>query len=140
MVERPKLPAGLKVLVVEDEYLIAANLCKELSERGVAPVGPFGCLGRALEEVESGRTIDAAILDINIGGRSAYPLADRLVAFGIPFVFGTGYDNWTIPERFLAITRLEKPLDPDTIITNLATLHRCQPAAESWMSCKLSSP
>lgn len=126
MVECCEAPDGLKVLVVEDEYLIATNLCQDLAMHGCLPIGPFGCLVRASEELESGRAIDAAILDINIGGRPVFPVAERLATRDIPFVFATGYDDWSIPDAFIHIQRLEKPLDAETLIETLVALQARQ--------------
>ena len=99
--------AGKRVLVVEDEYYIAADLRQMLDEEGAVVVGPAGCLqdGVALAVPP----LDAALLDVNLHGESSFALADRLEADAVPYMFLTGYDAWAIPERFGAVPRLTKP-------------------------------
>jgi hypothetical protein len=55
--------------------------------------------------------VDFAVLDINLAGTSAYPIADTLARSGIPFAFVSGFEKSIIPERFVGITVFEKPLD-----------------------------
>src|SRR5262249_55134475 len=81
---------GNHVLVVEDEALVAMVVTDALMELGYEVVGPFGRPSDALAAIKSG-PIDAAVLDINLAGTMVYPVADELVARGIPFVFVTGY-------------------------------------------------
>ena len=97
------------ILVVEDEYLLAADLQSGLSEAGAIVIGPVGTLESALEAIRAGEHIDGVILDVNLSGVLAYPIADFLAQLGVPFVFTTGYDQDTIPSRFEHIPRCEKP-------------------------------
>jgi len=83
--------AGRRILVVEDEALLAAQLVRDLRELGCVPVGPAATLAEALRMATSETAVDAAVLDINIGGRPSWTVADVLAERGIPFVFASGY-------------------------------------------------
>ena len=105
---------GRRILVVEDEYFLADDLARTLGRQGVEVVGPVGTLDAAVRLAED-ETIDCAILDINLRGEMAFPVADRLDAAGIPFVFATGYSRAVIPDRFSAVPHLEKPLETERV-------------------------
>jgi CheY-like chemotaxis protein len=81
-----------RILVVEDEPLVAMLLEDMMSDLGFEVVGPALRFERAVELVES-EALDAAILDVNLGDRRSYPVAEMLVARGVPFVFATGYGS-----------------------------------------------
>ena len=98
---------GARVLVAEDEYSIAMCVAEYLEMQGVHVVGPAGNLA-ALDELVDSAKLDAALLDINLGGELVYPLADRLAAAGVPFVLTSGYDD-NIPSRFSGTPRCGKP-------------------------------
>ena len=100
---------GLKVLVVEDEMLIAAEMEATLEDLGCEVVGPFARVGPALQALETTR-VDAAVLDVNVRGEMIFPVAERLRADGVPMVFCTGYaDLPNIPEPLQGKARLSKP-------------------------------
>jgi CheY-like chemotaxis protein len=103
-----------RVLVVEDEYLVAMDMSAYLEAAGAHVVGPASNVRAALEAVEQ-MELDGAILDVNLRGEMAYPVADALVARGIPFVFTTGYDAHAVPARFAGVKRCEKPTTPEAI-------------------------
>jgi CheY-like chemotaxis protein len=105
---------GLRILVVEDEFLLAMEVEATLSSFGCAVAGPFAKLAKALDAVH-GYTLDGAVLDINLNGEMVYPLADLLHSRGVPFLFLTGYAASDIPERFRGFHRLQKPLHPYTL-------------------------
>ncbi|MFD2816708.1 response regulator [Paracoccus aerius] len=109
-----------RILVVEDEYLPAMVLQRMLQELGAIVLGPVARLGDALEMIRSEPSIDAAVLDINLGGETAFPAADLLMEQGVPFVFTTGYDETATPERFASTVTLQKPIDISRIVTILA--------------------
>jgi CheY-like chemotaxis protein len=104
--------AGRRVLVVEDEYLLATKMMGALAELGVETIGPAGTVKRALELVEHGGHLDGAVLDIKLRGRMVFPVAEALRARGVPFVFTTGYNEHAIPDRYKDVARCEKPSDP----------------------------
>jgi CheY-like chemotaxis protein len=100
-----------RVLIVEDESLLAMELEQVLQAEGYATIGPCNSLKLAAE-VSRKETIDLAVLDINLNGEMVYPLADKLSAQGIPFILMTGYDTSNLPERFQSASRVSKPFDP----------------------------
>jgi CheY-like chemotaxis protein len=101
---------GRRLLIVEDEYLIAADLAGTLVNGGAEVIGPVGSVADALALI-SADAPDGAILDINLGEERAYSIADELRERGVPFVFATGYEAWVIPEAYRDIPRCEKPID-----------------------------
>ena len=111
---------GRRLLLVEDEYMIAADLALSLEHYGVEVVGPAGSVEDALALIEADRAIDAAVLDINLGGERVYPVAEALVRRGVPFVFATGYDAWAVPPAYAEAPRCEKPVDVGALARLLA--------------------
>lgn len=110
---------GLRILVIEDEYLLANALEGRLQDLGCEVLGPVGSLDEALALIRSEAPFDGAIVDINLGRAMAYPAADMLMGHGIPFLFTTGYDDSMIPDRFGSILRLKKPFDIGRIVQAL---------------------
>jgi len=113
----PDTPLGLSgntVMVVEDEALVALAMSELLTELGYAVLGPFGRVADAAA-VMAQRRIDAAILDINLGGEMVYPLADMLEARGIPFVYVTGYGIESVDPRYENVPVLQKPIERDVL-------------------------
>jgi len=123
---RPEISLrGHRVLVVEDEFFIADDLAQRLSAHGAVLVGPVPTLEIALALVNSADRIDAAVVDINLKGEVAFPLADTLQARGVPFVFATGYDTSAIPARYQHIPCWVKPYRLEELIHALpALIHR----------------
>jgi CheY-like chemotaxis protein len=113
MSEARNLPLqGRRLLIVEDDFLIAWDLASSLEDHGISVVGPTGSVEEALDLVESqGERLDAAVLDINLRDQRVYPVANALAARGVPFVFTTGYDAVAIPEPYSSALRCEKPVD-----------------------------
>lgn len=101
---------GRRILLVEDDYMMAQDLANELQGAGVDVLGPVPDIRGALALLDAGPAPDGAILDINLGGEMVYSLADTLQERDIRFVFATGYEGWSIPERYRNLPRLEKPL------------------------------
>lgn len=100
--------AGRRVLVVEDEMLVAMNLEDDLLSLGYHVVGPAMRLEAALELARSAE-IDVAVLDINLHGGRSYPVATLLQERGVPFVFATGYGHTEQIDAFAKVTTLTKP-------------------------------
>lgn len=121
--------AGRRVLLVEDDYMIADVLCQELEGAGAEILGPVPDVQAALELLAAGGAIDAAVLDVNLGGEMVWPVADALLARGVPFVFATGYDRAAIPARYARVACCEKPVGPDAIARALARQARREPGA-----------
>lgn len=110
---------GCRVLVVEDEFLIADELAGELESAGAQVLGPIGHLEGALALACGEGTIDAAVLDLNLGGVEVFPLADLLIERGVPVVFSTGYDAASLPPRFAAVPTCLKPVSISALVTAL---------------------
>jgi PAS domain S-box-containing protein len=111
--EKPTLPvrlkAGNRILLVEDEILVAMMMRDIMSELGFEVLGPYGRLAEAMvAAVHEG--IDAGIIDVNLGGEFVYPVADVLLARDIPFVFVTGYGVESIDGRFARVPIIKKPV------------------------------
>jgi CheY-like chemotaxis protein len=101
--------SGLRVLLVEDENLVALLLEDMLAELGHTVVGPVARLDKALETAQR-EAFDVAILDVNINGEEAYPIAEVLASRGIPFVFSTGYGKKTLRAPY-SDRPLQKPFE-----------------------------
>jgi DNA-binding response OmpR family regulator len=119
--ERAAAPlAGLHVLVVEDNYFIATEMCRALRAAGAEIVGPARDLETGLGAIRAER-IDCAVLDINLHGLMAFQLATQLRARGIPAIFATGYDASVLPDELADAILLEKPVDMTTLCRAIAT-------------------
>lgn len=103
--------AGCRVLLVEDDYLIAKAMGTEFGALGAEVIGPAGSVESALELIAT-HELDAAVLDINLYEVMSYPVAEALLARGVPFVFATGYDKAALPERYAHVPHCEKPVEP----------------------------
>ena len=106
--------AGKRILVAEDEFLVALVVEGTLQSIGCTVLGPFADLAEATE-VATREQVDAAVLDINLRGEMVYPLAEYLDAHGIPFVFTTGYAIKDVPEHFRVFDCLRKPVSKRTL-------------------------
>jgi CheY-like chemotaxis protein len=112
---------GRRLLVVEDEYLVADDFALRLEDAGAIVVGPAASVQDALELVKTeGATLDAAVLDVNLAGELVYPVADELASRGVPFVFATGYDASAITSAYADAPHCEKPLDPALLVRALS--------------------
>lgn len=101
--------ASRRILIVEDEMMIALMLKDMLGDLGHVVVGLAGTAKDALDVIDANsQTIDAAILDINLAGAACHEVADTLVALGIPFIVTTGYDPKHLPQ-FEGRSILQKP-------------------------------
>ena len=105
----PQILVGNRLLLVEDEALVAMALKDMLTELGFEVVGAFNKVTEALAVVTN-QDVNAAVLDVNLGGELIYPVADSLVAKGVPFVFITGYGAEAIDGRFASYRVLQKPI------------------------------
>lgn len=99
---------GCRILVVEDEWLIASVIEEVLQNLGCVVVGPVSRLDAALQRAKD-EMLDAAILDVSIRGGEVYPVAEQLAIRGIPFVLASGYGAWLLPETLRDRPRLTKP-------------------------------
>jgi len=98
----------LRVLVVEDEALVALQLEDMLTELGCAVIGPASRVGQALQLL-GGEPVEVAVLDLNIAGELVYPVADELGNRGLPYIFVTAYGRSGLTEPYRSRPVLEKP-------------------------------
>lgn len=106
--------AGQRVLIVEDEYLLANETRRRLVKLGAIVIGPTARVDQALELIQD-EDVDAAILDVHLDGEMVFPVAERLDELKIPYVFATGYDPSIIPARFTGFVLCEKPIEIERI-------------------------
>lgn len=102
--------AGLRLLLVEDEALVAMMLEDQLADLGCVVVGVAANVAEGLAVIEDhAPELDGAVLDINLGGEKVYPVAEELAGRGIPFIFSTGYGRAGIEPDFAQTPMLAKP-------------------------------
>ena len=109
---------GMCVLVVEDEAIISFLLEDVLGELGAADVRHAGNVGTALAFLDN-HTPDLAVLDVNLGGERVYPVAERLEAKGITFLFTTGYGKSGLDPRWSEKHVVQKPFNVDAMTAAL---------------------
>jgi CheY-like chemotaxis protein len=116
---------GLRILVVEDDYLIALVLLELLQVAGAEVIGPLGWVKDALAVVtDVEQRLDAAVLDVNLHGEKSYPIAEALKQRAIKFVFATGYGAEALEVGYQSCPRCEKPFNPDMLIGLLSKLQK----------------
>ncbi|TPJ15247.1 response regulator [Mesorhizobium sp. B2-5-9] len=96
---------GLHLLIVEDEWSMAGDLARFFSNMGAIILGPAATVEQASEHTDQA---EAAILDVNLNGRRVFPIADKLMRRGIPFVFFSGDNDIAIPEHLRYASNLRK--------------------------------
>ena len=106
--------AGLRVMIVEDEYLVADDLARGVRAFGANTVGPVPTLQPALDLVRRER-IDVAFLDLNLNDLRVFPVADELAQRAIPFAFLTGYERALLPPHYRDRPHFEKPVLPHAL-------------------------
>lgn len=104
------LLSGCRVLVVEDDFLIADDFARRLVAHAAEVVGPAATLEAARHLLDEAGPVHVAVLDINLRGTLVFPFARHLDAMGVPFLFCTGYGEDPISDCFREVTRFEKPL------------------------------
>jgi CheY-like chemotaxis protein len=122
--------ADQRVLVAEDDYLVAQQMAHELRELGARIVGPVSTPDAALQLACEHR-LDAAVLDINLRGGAVYPVADLLTRKGVPFLFVTGYDLRAIPERYAEVRVHDKAAQVLTLAKALSLELEPKPKLQS---------
>jgi CheY-like chemotaxis protein len=113
--------SGRRVLLVEDEMIVAWLLEDMLADLGCAVVGPAANVNQALAMIDA-EAIDVAVLDVNLNGKMSYPIADALAARGVPFVFSTGYDKDSLLDGYRTFPVLQKPFHRSELVDTLAEL------------------
>ena len=112
---------SLRILVVEDDYLLASKLARDIIAAGDVVVGPFTDVHEAISRVG---LVQAAILGVNVGGEATFDVADSLLRNEVPFVFLTRCDTKVIPKRFQRQRIYAKPNRVGQILHDLHTQHR----------------
>jgi CheY-like chemotaxis protein len=107
--------SGRRVLVVEDESLVAMLLETILEDMGCVPVGPASTVEEGLAMTVDGAPLDAALLDVNVAGREVFPIANALRERGVPFVFSTGYGEGGLPDDWRGHPTVQKPFTENAI-------------------------
>jgi CRP-like cAMP-binding protein/CheY-like chemotaxis protein len=110
-----------RILVLEDNYLVAETLSELVRGFGCDVVGTVGHLQGAMAFLDRGQ-VDGAIVDINLGGTMSFPVCEELQRLNVPFVFVSGYDRSVIPEAFTGYRLLSKPVEQDQLKVALAEL------------------
>jgi DNA-binding response OmpR family regulator len=111
---------GARILVLEDEMMAASMLEIVLGECGCIVVGPAASVAEGLA-LAMEHAIDAAILDVNLGGELVFPVADVLAARRVPFIFVTGYGvNGINCARYAKIPIVQKPYDDEALVAMIA--------------------
>lgn len=108
--KKPDL-TGRRILVVEDEYILSADICAQIEECGGVVVGPTPTLAGGHALLEQGPPPDGGILNIRIGNAMVYPLADDLMAANVPIIFASSESRTSIPDRYAAVPLLGKPVN-----------------------------
>jgi DNA-binding response OmpR family regulator len=101
---------GARLLIVEDEYLLAREMADYFEDLGAEIVGPVGTVALALGLIASSR-IQIAVLDVNLRDERVYPVADLLTLKQIPFVFASGYGSELEPDAYAGAPRCIKPIE-----------------------------
>ena len=118
----PRAPLdGLRILIVEDQFLIAGDLSRAVTALGATVVGPCPTVETA-QAMLAGRPVDFAVLDLNLRGDQVFPVAEELKRRAIPFAFATGYEAWVIPPEFQERPLLHKPVSPAELERTLTGL------------------
>ncbi|WP_295707234.1 response regulator [uncultured Brevundimonas sp.] len=110
---------GLRVLVVEDDWILADDIARLLSREGAAVVGPAGSVEAATRLAAAEDGLHAAVLDVKLRDGDVYDLARRLDARGVRLLFVSGWDPEAAPSDLHHCARLEKPAAPAQLVREL---------------------
>lgn len=113
--------SGRRVLILEDEYYIADDVRRMLDAAGTEVIGPCANFDQTKAAVEE-NGLDCAILGLNLHGRSAEGIADRLIERGKSVAIATGYGSRPVPERLQHVPRIEKRFDPPALLQIVAQI------------------
>jgi DNA-binding response OmpR family regulator len=114
-------PAQPRILVVEDETILAMMVEDALLDEGYHVVGPFARVAAALQAAEL-EALDAALLDVNVAGEMVFPVAEMLARRGVPFLLMTGYDRRILGKAHQDWPVLIKPYRLDDVVARLAVM------------------
>jgi DNA-binding response OmpR family regulator len=129
MLSEPETFNGLTVLVVEDEALIAFLIEDMLKDAGFGEVIHAGSIRQAFATLEKTHP-DVAVLDLNLAGEPAYPVAERLQSLGVPFAFASGYGTTGVSGAWAQTPVIQKPFQAGALLDTLsALLQKAGPAS-----------
>lgn len=117
---------ALRILVVEDESLLAMVVEDALQSAGYTAIGPFGTI-ESLEEALTREKFDLALLDVNLHGKSTLAIAERLHAANQPIIILSGYGNLTLPDALKDVPCLQKPYEADHLLAIIGRLIKRAP-------------
>jgi CheY-like chemotaxis protein len=116
----------LSILVMEDDGLLAMDLCNTLAGLGYEVVGPARNVKDAIAKIET-QKVHVALLDVNLGnGQTSYPFAEMLTDFGVPFAFLTGYGESGLDKKFRDRPVVSKPINQAELVETLDQLSSAQ--------------
>ena len=116
-----QLLRGRRILIVEDDFLVAHVVAEELADAGAETLGPIGWLDEALGFLgREGASVDAVVLDVNLHGQTSYPIADALAACGVAFVFVSGYGRETLDDAYREFPHCIKPFQAGQLVATLS--------------------
>jgi len=118
--------ASCKILILEDDYLIARDIGHELQTAGASIVGPFAKLDQALSILTS-QQVDGAVLDVKLADDLCFVLAERLLERDVPFMFITGLTDDSFPDHLRDLPRIAKPFSTYQILDWLRSALSVQP-------------
>jgi DNA-binding response OmpR family regulator len=110
-----------RVLIVEDEWILADLIARALAEAGYAVIGPAADVSEGLRRLDE-KPVDAAILDVHLGDEDSFAIAQELLQRGIGFAFLTGYSSREIPATFAGAPLIRKPARIDEIRATIDSL------------------
>ena len=113
------LMAAKRILVVEDEFLIALDITGALEQGGLVVIGPLASVRDALATIER-ESVDGALLDANLGGESVGQVADALFVRGVPFAFVSGYGREQLPAQHKGAPLIAKPFTSEDLLAVVA--------------------
>jgi DNA-binding response OmpR family regulator len=122
--EERRVLAGKRILIVEDEPLIALDLENAIVDHEGIVIGPAGSIAQATQLAES-ETIDGAILDLRLGGELALSVAECLRGRQVPFVIYSGQADTTLPRNWPTAPIVGKPAPPEDVIALLVSVMQC---------------
>lgn len=119
--DKPHL-AGRRILVVEDDFILAAALCAQIEDYGGVVVGPAPTLEKGCLLLQAEPLPDGCIFDIRLGEQMVYPLADSVMRSGVPLIFASNESRASIPETYAAIPLMAKPVSMTCLAKRLISL------------------
>lgn len=114
---------GKRIIVVEDDFLLAAEICQDLRNLGATVLGPAPTPFYAMQLIGR-RKLDAAVLDVRLHGTDVLTVADLLQEQGVPIIFATAYERDMLPARFQEQGFVRKPLDRRLLIEAVVAMAR----------------